>query len=91
MVSKESTTHHSSYQISIVTCTAHYCPARQKINNGISIAGNLTIPPSLKKGIRARPCHPLIANHAEKPTMVSLSVAFIFSPTLQIFSHRSLF
>jgi hypothetical protein len=45
----------------------------------------LTALPQSARGIRARRRRPPLTNHLEKPTMVSLSVVFIFFPPIQCF------
>ena len=73
--------------IFIATRTAQW----QEINNGIS---KPVSSPSLFhsiRGISAR-CHHLpLANHIERPTMVSLYVVLCFLPLFSMFSHCSHF
>ena len=73
--------------IFIATRTAQW----QQINNGIS---KPVSSPSLFHSIRgiSAHCHrSLLANHIEKPTMVSLYVVLCFSPPFPMFSHCSHF
>jgi hypothetical protein len=50
------------------------CPAGQLINNGILIAGDLAIPPSLKKGNKCRS----LTSLNRKPHQETVNVEFVF-------------